>query len=153
MNSGIHLSIGVWAARLALVVFLLQIGGSLYEHLVIDRVWPANPALIQPDRGGVDRKLFWMPVHGAVTLALLVALWAAWRQPGARAWLLAALGAYLALRVWTFAYFIPEAMRFEKAESVSAEAARAWVRWSMLRAPLLIAATYSTWRALRGLDG
>src|SRR5690606_3254709 len=131
-----YAAIATWATRLALVVFIVQIGGSLYEHLVIDRVWPENPALIQPARGGVDRKVFWIPVHGAVTLALPVALWAAWRFPAARAWLLAAIGSYVALRVWTFAYFIPGVARFESAEVVSAEAARAWVRWSILRAPL-----------------
>src|SRR5262249_50300566 len=106
------------AVTVALFFTILAAGGGLYEHLVVDPVWPANAAVIQPDRGGVNRKLFWVPFHAALTLALPVALWAAWRSPAARRWLLAAVGGYVALRAWTFAYFVPQALRFE-AEGVA----------------------------------
>lgn len=141
-------AIAQWATRIALIFFFFQLGGSFYEHLVIDRIWPANPTLIQPGQGGVDRKVFWIPMHGVVTLALPLALWAAWRVPGARTWLLIALGLYLVIRIWTFAYFIPAVARFEAADTIDVDAARAWVRWSLTRLPLLLGATWATWRAL-----
>src|SRR5215470_1829374 len=47
------------AAALALV----GMGGGLYEFLVVDPVWPQKPELIQPLRGGVSRRRFWIPAH------------------------------------------------------------------------------------------
>src|SRR5262245_48955577 len=93
------------AVTAALFLTALAIGGSLYEHLVVDLVWPTNGAVIQPDHGGVNRKLFWMPLHAALTLALPLALWASWRNRSARRWLLVAAGSYVAMRVWTMVYF------------------------------------------------
>lgn len=141
------MSVGEWAVRTTLVACLFELGGSLYEYVVVDTVWPTNPALIQPERGGMNRKYFWAPLHGVLNLALLLALWARWSQPDVRAWLLAALGLYLVLRVWTFAWFIPRALAFEQGRVEDLEKARAWVRWSLLRAPLLAAATFCVWRA------
>src|SRR5262245_50855359 len=100
-----------WRARLAagavaaaLLLMALGTGGSLYEHLVVDPAWPGNVAVIQPEHGGVNRELFWVPLHAALTLALPLALWAAWRNVPARRWLLAAAGSYVAMRVWTLVY-------------------------------------------------
>ncbi|HVK72505.1 MAG TPA: hypothetical protein VM734_04270 [Kofleriaceae bacterium] len=148
-----HPVIALWATRVALLVFVLELGGSLYERLVLDAAWPVNPALIQPAQGGVDRKVFWMPLHGIATVALPLALWAAWADPVARRWLLVAVATYVAMRAWTFAYFIPNVQRFERATSVDLAEARAWVRWSLLRAPLLLATTYATWRSAYYLAG
>ena len=144
-------SVGEWALRVTLVACLFELGASLYEYIVVDTVWPANTALIQPGRGGMNRKFFWAPLHGVLNLALLVALWACWGQPDVRAWLLAALGLYLVMRVWTFAYFIPRALAFEQGRVDDLQKARTWVRWSLLRAPLLVAATFCVWRAAEGV--
>ncbi|WP_434390154.1 hypothetical protein [Melittangium boletus] len=141
------------ALRLALVACLLECGGSLYEYAVVDTVWPSNLAVIQPQRGGLDRKRFWVPLHGVLTLALPVALWACWGRPDVRAWLLAATGLYVVLRGWTFAYFIPRVIRFEQGTDTDPARARRWVRWSLLRAPLLLALTLCVWRASLGLAG
>src|SRR5262245_29832741 len=72
------------AVSAALFLTVLAVGGSLYEHLVVDPAWPGNATVIQPDHGGVNRKLFWIPLHAALTLALPLALWACWRTPAAR---------------------------------------------------------------------
>jgi hypothetical protein len=55
-----------------------------YEFLVVDPVWPSRPVLIQPERGGVSRRRFWIPAHTTFELALVAALVIAWSQPCAR---------------------------------------------------------------------
>lgn len=143
--------LGEWALRVSLVACLFELGGSLYEYIVVDTVWPANVALIQPGSGGMNRKNFWAPLHGVLTLALLLALWACWGAPDVRSWLLAAVALYVVIRAWTFAYFIPRALAFEQGLTTEPARARTWVRWSLLRAPLLLAATFCVWRASEGL--
>jgi hypothetical protein len=138
---------GAWAIRIALIAFIMELGGSLYEYRVVDRVWPSNLSLIQPGNGGLDRKQFWMPLHLVLTLAIPVALWAFWREPRMRFWLLVTLALYVAIRTWTFGYFVPVALKFEIGQSADFERAKTWVRLSVLRAPLLIAATYAQYRA------
>jgi hypothetical protein len=131
--------IAPFAAFAALVLAAVRLGGGLYECGLIDRVWPTNPALIQPGRGGIDRKRFWMPAHLAFEAALILALWSAWPVVAVRNWLLLAAAAHLLMRVWSFAYFVPRALRFERAGDLSAEqrdAARTWVRLSVWRLPL-----------------
>src|SRR5262249_41525723 len=89
------------AVTASLFLTILAFGGSLYEHLVVDPVWPGNVSVIQPEHGGVNRKLFWIPLHAALTLTLTLALWASWRTARARRWLLVAIGSYVAMRLWT----------------------------------------------------
>lgn len=151
MDDTTRLTVARLAIALTLASLWLQLGGSLYEALVLDTAWPTHPALIQPELGGADRKTFWIPVHGLASLALPVALWAAWRARPARAWLLGALVAYIAIRAWTFVYFIPAALRFEAPGPVDPDAAQAWVLWSLGRAPLLVAATWAATRARAAL--
>ena len=80
-----------------------------------------------------------MPAHLAFEAALVLALWSAWPVVAVRNWLLLAAAAHLLMRVWSFAYFVPRALRFERAGDLSAEqrdAARTWVRLSVWRLPL-----------------
>lgn len=134
--SAILLSTGLAACLAA-----MSLGGGLYEQGVVDPAWPSNPRLIQPGRGGIDRKRFWIAIHSAFELTLLVALVLAWSEPAVRAALLAALASHLALRVWSFADFIPKALAFERADpgAVEPAAARAWTRRSLGRLPLALA--------------
>jgi ubiquinone/menaquinone biosynthesis C-methylase UbiE len=141
-----------WAVNGALLLMVVVIGGSLYEHLVVDPVWPGNGTIIQPEHGGINRKVFWGPIHGALTLAFPVALWAGWRNLATRCWLLVALAAYLALRVWTLIYFIPLALRFETEGVSDASLAQRWVLLSVLRLPLVLAAAAALWMAARRLE-
>ena len=64
----------VAAAALASALALISLGGGLYEFRVVDRAWPRRPDLIQPTRGGVSRRAFWVPAHVAFELALVLAL-------------------------------------------------------------------------------
>jgi hypothetical protein len=122
----------------------------------VDRVWPGNIKLIQPQSGGIDRKMFWMPAHTAFELTLIVSIWMAWPLPGARHALLAALASHAIMRGWSFAYFIPRALAFEKADALTPELtirAQNWARFSVLRLLLdvfTIAAVAVALFAIRG---
>jgi len=70
---------------------LMLVGGGLYEVLVVDPFWPKRPELIQPDRGGISRRRFWMPVHTVFELSVVSALIAAWPALAVRSWLWVAL--------------------------------------------------------------
>jgi len=117
---------------------LISLGGALYEFSVVDPFWPHRPDIIQPGRGGISRRRFWIPVHTAFELALLAALVATWSLPDVRFWLLVALASHLVMRIWSFMDFVPKALAFERAEPTSMDAAvaRAWTRRSLLRLPL-----------------
>jgi hypothetical protein len=120
----------------------IGMGGGLYETLLVDRVWPRQPQLVQPGRGGINRKLFWGPLNGLSGLALVVCVWAVWAEPLARGWALLALACHIGARAWSWAYFIPAALRFETLgdfDSSDAARARRWTRLSIWRLPLGLA--------------
>jgi hypothetical protein len=121
---------------LACALALVSLGGGLYEFLVVDPFWPRRPELIQPDRGGISRRRFWIPAHMAFELLLIVSLVVAWSQAEVRTWLLVALASHAAMRIWSAFDFIPKALAFERAGAVSESAARAWTRRSLWRLPL-----------------
>jgi hypothetical protein len=121
---------------LATALALISLGGALYEFTVVDPFWPRKPELIQPDRGGVSRRRFWIPAHVAFELALIASLVAAWSQAEVRTWLLLSLASHAAMRIWSGFDFIPKALAFERAEAISESAARAWTRRSLWRLPL-----------------
>lgn len=115
-----------------IVLGAIAIGGGVYETLLIDRAWPAKRDIIQPQHGGIRRALFWGPVHIMFELALVASLWATWSNPFQRDCVAAALGIHVITRAWSFAYFIPRALQFEKGIGDNAMAAR-WVRLSRWR--------------------
>src|ERR1700722_17184405 len=78
---------------------LMLVGGGLYEALVVDPFWPKRPDLIQPERGGISRVRFWVPVHSLFELSVIFALVAAWPVPVVRSWLLMALISHTVARV------------------------------------------------------
>jgi hypothetical protein len=120
----------------ALILGSIGLGGGIYETLLVDRVWPGAPSIIQPGRGGINRGQFWAPVHTLYELALLLSAWMVWRDAIAREWIIVALVAHVFTRAVSFAYFIPRALRFEKAGDLTEEqrlAARRWTRLSPYR--------------------
>lgn len=130
------------AARLSLLLAILaagvDLGGSIYEHALVFPLWSAEPprsfALIQPERGGLTLTHFWIPVHGAVTLALIATLALHWRARRERKLIAFAFAAYLAMRAWTFAYFIPEISAFMATppDSDASGLVERAARWGML---------------------
>lgn len=126
------------AVALAASLALASIGGGLYEFLVVDPFWPKRPDLIQPARGGISRKRFWIAIHVAFEASLVAALFFAWAQPAVFNALLVALASHAVMRVWSGFDFIPKALAFEKADpaTVNQSQALAWTRRSRLRLPL-----------------
>ena len=126
------------SVSLAAALALASLGGGLYEFLVVDPFWPRRPDLIQPLRGGISRRRFWIPAHTAFELALIAALGIAWGAAQVRVPLLVALASHLAMRIWSAFDFIPKALGFERADpaSVSRAAAERWRRRSLGRLPL-----------------
>jgi hypothetical protein len=117
---------------------LVSLGGGLYEFSVVDPFWPRRPEIVQPSRGGISRRRFWIPAHALFELLLIAALVVSWSQPGVRGWLLTAFASHVFMRMWSAFDFIPRALAFEKADpaSITENAARAWTRRSLLRLPL-----------------
>jgi hypothetical protein len=127
------------ASCLALILGSLALGGGIYETLVVDAAWPGNLGLIQPKRGGLNRKVFWMLVHPLFEVALLVSAWMCWSNASVRLWVIVALVGHFAARAWSFAYFIPRALRFEKLDELTPEELRSatrWIKLSKFRPPL-----------------
>ena len=114
------------------------LGGGLYEFLVVDPFWPRRPGIIQPTRGGISRRRFWIPAHTVFEVLLIVTLVAGWGQPDVRYALLVALVSHAVMRVWSLVDFVPKALAFEKADPATVDAATAvrWTRRSLLRLPL-----------------
>jgi hypothetical protein len=133
MSSSQLLLVAVGAA-----LALISLGGGAYEFLVVDPSWPRRIDLIQPQRGGISRRRFWIPAHTAFELCLIASLIVTWGQPGVRAPLLIALASHGVMRLWSAFDFIPKALAFERADPATADpaAARRWSRRSLGRLPL-----------------
>jgi hypothetical protein len=128
----------VLPVALASALALVSLGGGLYEFLVVDTSWPRRPEIIQPARGGISRKRFWIPAHATFEVTLIFCLITAWPTPGVRTPLLIGLASHLAMRLWSIFDFIPRALAFESADpaSIEEDAARRWTRRSLGRLPL-----------------
>src|SRR6476659_329703 len=115
-----------------------SVGGGLYEFTVVDPFWPKRPDLVQPARGGISRKRFWISIHVAFEMALIAALVWWWPQPAVRSCLLVALARRAVMRLWSAFDGSRKALAVEKAApgESSEAAARAWTARSRLRLPL-----------------
>jgi hypothetical protein len=131
-------TVSLISVAIAAALACLSLGGGLYEYLVVDPFWPRRPDLIQPTRGGISRRRFWIPAHTVFELALIVALVVTWNQREIRIALFVALASHVIMRAWSAFDFIPKALAFERADpaTVDAAAARRWSRRSLGRLPL-----------------
>jgi hypothetical protein len=73
-----------------------------------------------------------MLVHTLYEIALLVTAWRAWDIAYARWWIITALTVHFSARVWSFAYFIPRALQFEKLGDLTEKQERDAWRWTRL---------------------
>jgi hypothetical protein len=137
-------------ARLANVSILLggvvagiMFGGGLLGQLWMNKAWIASPpsslALIQPPLG--DGLMFFFVLFNPLMEVLLVplALYLNWRVPMRRTLIIVAAVVYYAMRVWTYAYFVPGIMVFGTTPAdgpyspILAERATQWVNLSWYR--------------------
>lgn len=120
----------------ALIFGAILVGAGLYETILVDQSWPQHLEIIQPHKGGINRKNLWMPAHVVFEITLLSVIWLAWSAGEPCRWLIVSLVAHVATRAWSFVYCIPAAIRFEAIEADGethlAEMHR-WVRLSRLR--------------------
>ena len=112
------------------------IGGGLYEHIVLTPMWSKSPpssfSIIQPTTG-VPLQRFWIPVHAAITLFIILSLMMTWSDMTVRRLLLVALVCYIVMRVWSFLFFIPEMLAFQNVpldSAPSADLAARVSRWT-----------------------
>src|SRR6059036_3758411 len=83
-----------WSLILLCFSMAGSFGGGLYEHIVLTPIWSASPpssfAIIQ--RGtGVPLQRFWIPVHAAITVFMLLTLYLTWHDFAVRYFLLIGL--------------------------------------------------------------
>lgn len=134
-----------WCLVLLCFASAVALGGGIYESVVLNPLWsasaPASFAVIQPDTG-VPLQQFWIPVHGAITLFYIAALVLTWRDRTLRRWMLTGMASYLVMRTWSWLYFIPEMLAFQRIPLDSApppellERVSTWTRLTLLREPL-----------------
>jgi len=136
---------------LAIISYIIVIGGATYEHLCMVPQWTAAPpislAMFQGTYG-LQAHHFWIPIHPITLLLMTVALVANWKSPRRRTIGLSMAGYSLVL-VITFAHFVPELIAITTtpySETIDASLqARAglWEKLSLVRlAFLIIVATY-----------
>jgi hypothetical protein len=72
-----------WSVALLRFSMAAAIGGGLYESVVLTPMWSRSPpssfVIIQPGTG-VPLQRFWIPVHAAITLFIILALVTTWRD-------------------------------------------------------------------------
>jgi hypothetical protein len=134
-----------WSLILLCFSMAAAIGGGFYESFVLTPLWskapPSSFSIIQP-RTGVPLQRFWIPVHVAITLFIILALVMTWGEPTVRRLLLVALVSYIVMRAWSGLFFIPEMLAFQKvpldeapSAALSARVSR-WTFWTWFREPL-----------------
>ena len=138
----------------------IAFGAGLYEHRISLAQWfppgvgAHHSVNLDAMRTTDSGRRFWAFVTtGPLTLLTLASLFIAPRADApVRDWWLAAACVVLAERVFTFAYFIPTALRLMRAgPEVSPEveaAARRWRQLNQLRALLTLAGWLASLRAL-----
>jgi hypothetical protein len=126
----------MFLVALAAALALVSLGGGFYEILVVDPFWPRRPDLIQPNRGGISRRRFWIPAHVVFEIVLIAALIWSRSQAAVSNPLVVALTSHAVMRLWSAVDLIPKALAFERAETVTEAAAWAWTGRSWLRLPL-----------------
>ncbi len=132
------MSVLFFSVALATALALISLGGGFYEVSVVDPFWPKRPDLIQPERGGISRKRFWIAAHTSFEIMLIVSLVLSWSRPEIRNYLLVALASHATMRIWSAFDFIPKALAFERKDpvTITEEEARSWTRRSLGRFPL-----------------
>ncbi len=120
-------------------------GGGLFENIVVSPLWSASPpasfSIIQPGTG-VPLQNFWIPVHAAITLFLILSIFLTWKEIKIRRLLLIGLASYIIMRVWSGVFFIREMLEFQKVPVDSPPSSElharvsSWVFWSWFREPL-----------------
>jgi hypothetical protein len=135
-------AVAQWSLILLCFSMAAAVGGGLYEHIILTPLWSKSPpssfSIIQPPTG-VPLQRFWIPVHAAITLFIILALVMTWSGVTVRRLLLVALVSYIVMRAWSGLFFIPEMLAFQKVpldSAPSAELSARVAKWTWFREPL-----------------
>lgn len=94
-----------------ITVIGFELGGAIYEGVVVASQWSAYPptsfAILQGDYG-LPVEHYWIPLHMLAQILVVVVLFLCWKVKRVRNTILIIVGLYLMLRIPTFLYFIPE---------------------------------------------
>jgi hypothetical protein len=116
MKSSVRESLLIPSLILLGISMAVALGGGFYEGVVLTPLWssqpPASFTLIHPGEG-VPLQTFWIPVHGVISFFALLSLWLGWHRREVRWRVVVGLTAYIVMRVWSFAFFIPELLEFQ----------------------------------------
>jgi hypothetical protein len=95
---------------LAILSYIVVIGGATYEHTAMVPQWTAAPPLslsMLQGEYGLKPHHFWIPIHPVTLLLMIGALVTNWRTARRRTIQLA-MGGYVLVLVITQIYFVPE---------------------------------------------
>jgi hypothetical protein len=134
-----------WSLILLCFSLAAAIGGGLYEHVVLVPLWSKSPpssfSIIQAGTG-VPLQNFWIPVHTAITIFMILSLVLTWKKRKIRRLVLIGLASYIVMRAWSGIFFIREMLAFQKipldsspTPELSARVS-SWIFWSWFREPL-----------------
>ena len=161
MEVSTQTNLAQWSLILLCFSMAGAFGGGLYEHIVLTPIWSASPpssfSIIQ--RGtGVPLQRFWIPVHTAITIFIVLTLFLTWNDVTVRRLLLIGVASYMIMRVWSALFFIREMLAFQKippnsapSAELSARVAR-WIYWTWFREPLDIISFLCSLLALYWLE-
>ena len=129
----------------AITAVAFAIGGGFYEGIIVNPQWSGQPpqslSLVQ-EKTGMPLQKFWIPAHILISIAVLASLALNWSFSTRRLFILIGIGSYIVMRAWSFAYFIPEMLSFQKIalESVAdpelATRIQKWITLTWWRVPL-----------------
>ena len=140
-----NVNVAEWSLVFLCFSMAAAFGGGLFEHIVVVPIWSASPpssfAIIQ--RGtGVPLQRFWIPVHAAITVFMLLTLYLTWHDFTVRYFLLIGLTSYIVMRVWSALFFIRDMLKSQSVPLHSAPSAELsarvvrWTFWTWFREPL-----------------
>ena len=123
------------AAQLFLFVTLILwgtlIGGIMYSHVVFFSAYlshlPESTALINGPYGLRD-EAFWMLIHPALILSMIITLVLNWKSVSRRKYILIPFFIYALTILATSMYFVPELMAFAKSNQAGSTSAAEWLQ-------------------------
>lgn len=146
-----------WTQGILIVLITLlgfELGGAFYEWIVVASQWSSYPphsfSILQGDYA-LPLDSFWMPLHMVAQVVIVAALIVCWKDKRKRNLMLTLTGLYIALRVPTFMYFIPELEFFRTTSTNEAwsqemqNRADRWVHLSIGRTAIIALSYVLAW--------
>ena len=129
---------GTYALMVTVVFWGVLLGGVVYSHIVFFPVFlshlPESSAVVNGPYGLVESR-FWLTVHPALLLSLIISIAVNWRIPTRRNRVATTFAVYVLVLIASSLYFIPELIQFA-ASSTSNIPASEWLargnRWQYL---------------------